>query len=109
MPEFGGALVSTGGTLTQYTGYKYFLGGELRKPNAIDVTAYRTLKVHARSDYASGKAYARLAIGGANAQEIALGATEGIYSIDLSAQTGLRYLGCYASSSPAYLYDWWLE
>lgn len=29
--------------------------------------------------------------------------------IDLSAQTGLRYVGCSTTNVSAYLYDWWME
>lgn len=107
---FGGAIVTTSGIyLTQQTGCTQFMNGELRKPNAIDVTVYRRLYLHAKSDYSGGKGYLRLSIAGANAQEVVLGPNEGVYSIDLSAQSGLRYVGCSTTNVAAYLYDWWLE
>ena len=106
---FGGTLTNTGGTVISGTGYLQFLNTELRKPTAIDVTPYRTLFLHAKSDYSGGKGYLRLSIAGANAQEVVLGPNEGVYSIDLSAQSGLRYVGCSATNVAAYLYDWWLE
>lgn len=108
--SFGGAIVTTPGiNLIQQTGYKQFMNGELRKPNAIDVTPYRRLCLHAKSDYSGGKGYLRLSIAGANAQEVVLGPNEGVYSIDLSAQSGLRYVGCSTTNVATYLYDWWLE